>query len=208
MLQQTLLTAMALVGLYGVGFALINQLQKVLTPMSDALNRLTTSVGGLIDANTGLTAQVELNDTELKAVADALRGGTANNDDAALNALADRLDTARDATNAEATNAKAAAADAATALPPSTVQATVTFTPTSLTGTVGSGPVEGTFEGAGGQEPYTFAGNSADVAAFLVNEDGTFTLGTDTSASGSAQVQATDANGIQSAMTDVTISVS
>jgi Ca2+-binding RTX toxin-like protein len=57
--------------------------------MSDALNRLTTSVAAL-------AAQVDANDTELAAVAQEVRDMASGSDDSdALNALADKIDASR-----------------------------------------------------------------------------------------------------------------
>lgn len=210
MLQQLPLIALALAGLVLVGRFLIHTLEKVLQPMSDALNRLTTSVGGLIDATTGLTTQVETNDTELKAIADALRAGTPN-DDAALTALADRLDSARTSVNTATDTAKTAAADAATALPPAGGgggEVVVTVSPTSITGTSGGDPVTGQFTGDGGSEPYSFAGTSDDLTGLTVEPDGTYSIDGASPQTGTITVVGTDANGIASAPTSVSVSIS
>lgn len=196
MLQLAIPMICVLAGSYMVGRGLINHMQKVLHPMSEALTRLTASVGALVD-------QLTENNAELTAVADALRSISGQpsvnpEDTAALNALADRLDAATD-------TAKAAADAAASAMP--SPAATVTVSPTSITGASGGDQVTGQFTADGGQAPYTFAGTSDTLTDFTLEADGSFSITAATSETGTATVTATDANGVASAPTTVSVSI-
>jgi len=161
--------------------------------MSDALNRLTASVTAFIDT-------VAANNSELADIAAALRATAAQpsvnpEDTAALTGLADRLDAATAA-------AKAAGEEAKSAL-----VVTVSVSPTSITGASGPSPTTGSFSAGGGTGPYSFTGSSDDVSGFAVDVNGAYAIAADAPVTVSATVTATDANGVSSAPTSVTISI-
>ena len=125
-------------------------------------------------------------------------GGTSAADQAAVNAMAIDLG------NRVAALEAAQAGDTDT--PPAVV---VTISPTAITTPVGT-PLNGTLTATGGAAPYTFAVDPAAPAPpadVTVGSDGSVSVGAGAAETGSVSVIATDANGVKSASTAISITV-